>query len=164
MSGGSLPANVKWTSALRRVPPLRTTRIRSARANEGDICAFELPRGLSSLTAESPAGRLMTIAPGDTFLGTPGHREARRWIAGGIPEGGLVPGNEYWLLSDSGLVGNLISRSDFPMPYLGRVRYLGALCGRTVDDQHSTIRCEGRERKGSQRAALSHPWNLIGSR
>jgi hypothetical protein len=129
MNGGSLPANVKRASALRRVPPLETIRFQSACGSEGDICAFELPRDACPIAVESPAGRRMTIAPGDALLGTPGYRQARRWVVGGIPDGGLVPGNEYWVLSESGVVGELISRSPLEMPHLGRVRYLGAVCG-----------------------------------
>jgi hypothetical protein len=71
----------------------------------------------------------MTIAPGDAFLATPGYREARRWAVGTIPDGGLVPGNDYWVLSESGVVGELISHSPLKMGHLGRVRYLGAVCG-----------------------------------
>src|SRR5215510_7153425 len=123
MDGGSLPANIKRTSALRRVPPLQQIRLRSTCGSEGDVCAFELPPDGSPITVESATGRMMTIAPGDVFLGTPGHRAARRWIAGSIPNGGLVPGNDYWVLSDSGVVGNLIGRSHLEMPHLGRVQY-----------------------------------------
>src|SRR5262249_45404767 len=102
---------------------------RLARGSEGDVCSFELPRDASPITVESATGRMMTIAPGDVFLGTPGHRAARRWAVGSIPDDGLVPGNDYWVLSDSGVVGNLISRSHLEMPHLGRVRYLGAVHG-----------------------------------
>lgn len=68
-------------------------------------------------------------APGDAFLATPGYRESRRWAVGGIPVGGLVPGKDYWVLSDSGVVGDLISYSPLETERLGRVRYLGAVCG-----------------------------------
>jgi hypothetical protein len=128
MTGGSLPANVKRTSALRRVPLLGGIRFRTECGSEGDVCAFELPRNASPITVESPTGRMMAIAPGDAFLATPGHRESRRWAVGGIPEGGLVPGDEYWVLSDSGVVGELISCSPSEMGHLGRVRYLGGVC------------------------------------
>ena len=128
MDGGSLPANVKRTSALRRVPLLEAIRFRSACGVEGDVCAFELPPDASPITVESPAGRMMTIAPGDAFLATPGYRQARRWAVGSVPPGGLVPGDDYWVLSDSGVVGELISHSDLEMQHLGRVRYLGAVC------------------------------------
>jgi len=129
MNGGSLPANVKRTSALRRVPPLEAIRFQLACGNEGDVCAFELASHASPIAVESPTGRTMTIAPGDVFLGTPGHRAARRWAVGSIPDDGLIPGNDYWVLSDSGVVGKLISRSHLEMPHLGRVRYLGAVYG-----------------------------------
>jgi SAM-dependent methyltransferase len=129
MNGGSLPAKVKRTSALRRVPPIETIRFRSACGGEGDICAFELPSRAPPITVESATGRMMTIAPGDVFLGTPGYRAARRWAVGSIPDGGLVPGNSYWVLSESGVVGDLIDRSHLEMHHLGRVRYLGALYG-----------------------------------
>jgi hypothetical protein len=128
-----LPANVKRTSVLRRVPSLDEIRFRSVPGCEGDVCAFELPHDGSPITVESPAGRMMTIAPGDAFLATPGYREARRWVAGSIPDGGLVPGNAYWVLSDSGVVGDLISQSHLEMGHLGRVRYLGAVCGDRCD-------------------------------
>src|SRR5215470_4136742 len=129
MSGGSLPANAKRTSALRRVPPLETIRFRSACGGEGDVCAFELPSDASPITVESATGRIMTIAPGDVFLATPGYREARRWAVGTIPDGGLTPGKDYWVLSDSGVVGELISHSSLKMDHLGRVHYIGAVCG-----------------------------------
>jgi hypothetical protein len=136
MSGGSLPADVKRTSALRRLPPLQEIRLRPERASEGDVCAFELPRDSVPITVESPAGRVMTIAPGDAFLATPGYREARRWAVGTVPDGGLVPGNDYWVLSDSGVVGELISHPPLKMEYLGRVHYIGAVygdCGETLN-------------------------------
>jgi hypothetical protein len=129
MSGGVLPADVKRTSALRRVPPLEDIRFRPEHGGEGDLCAFELLRDERPITVEAPSGRMMAIVPGDAFLATAGHRAARRWIAGGVPAGGLVPGGEYWVLSDSGIVGDLVSRAAEEMEYLGRVRYLGAVCG-----------------------------------
>jgi hypothetical protein len=129
MTSGSLPANVKRASVLRRVPPLEAIRFRSECGGEGDICAFELPGDASPITVEAPTGRMMTIAPGDAFLATPGYREARRWAVGTIPDSGLVPGNDYWVLSESGVVGELISHSLLKMGHLGRVNYLGVVCG-----------------------------------
>jgi hypothetical protein len=130
MSGGSLPADVKRTSALRRLPPLHEIRLRPERAGEGDVCAFELPPDSVPITVESAAGRLMAIAPGDAFLATPGWLETRRRTVGGIPAGGLVPGDVYWVLSYSGVVGELTScHSASKLGHLGRVRYLGAVCG-----------------------------------
>jgi hypothetical protein len=130
MNGGQLPPNVKRTSALRRVPPLDEIRLVPARAEEGDVCAFELPSDSVPITVEAPTGRMMAIAPGDIFLATPGYLETRRLTVGGIPAGGLVPGADYWVLSYSGVVGELISYySASEMGHLGRVHYLGAACG-----------------------------------
>jgi hypothetical protein len=129
MNGGNLSADVKRASAMRRVPPLREIRYRSERGGEGDVCAFELPRDASPITVEAPTGRLMAIAPGDIFLGTPGYREATRSVSGSIPAGGLVPGNHYWVLAASGVVGELVGDSPFDEGYVGRVRYLGAVYG-----------------------------------
>jgi hypothetical protein len=129
MSGASLPANVKRTSALRRVPPLEVIRFRPGCGNEGDVCAFELPRETFPIIVEAPTGRTMTIAPGDTFLGTPGYRESTRWVSGGIPAGGIVPGDQYCVLADCGVVGALAGDAPSEQSYLGRVRYLGAVCG-----------------------------------
>jgi hypothetical protein len=73
---------------------------------------------------------MMAIAPGETFLATPGWLETRRMAVGGIPAGGLVPGGDYWVLSYSGVVGALVScHPGSDMAYLGRVQYLGAVCG-----------------------------------
>jgi hypothetical protein len=129
MNGESLPANVKRTSVLRRVPPLEAIRLRSECGSEGDVCAFELARDVFPITVESPTGRMMAIAPGDTFLATPGYRESTRWVSGSIPAGGLVPGDHYWVLADCGVVGELIDGSPSETGHLGRVRYLGAVCG-----------------------------------
>jgi len=103
--------------------------LQSACGSEGDVCAFELPHDGLPITVESPTGRIMAIAPGDVFLATPGYREARRWAVGALPEGGLIPGNDYWVLSESGVVGELISRSSLQMGHLGRVRYVGVVSG-----------------------------------
>jgi hypothetical protein len=129
MKGGNLPTNVKRTSALRRVPPLEEIRYRSECGDEGDVCAFDLPRDAFPITVESATGRMMAIAPGDTFLATPGYRGATRSVSGGIPADGLVPGDHYWVLANSGVVGELAGGSPLDEGYLGRVRYLGAVCG-----------------------------------
>jgi hypothetical protein len=129
MKDGWLPTDVKRTSALRRVPSLEQIRYRPERGNEGDICAFELAQDASQLIVESPVGRMMVIVPGDTFLATPGYREATRSISGGLPAGGLVPGDYYWVLADSGVVGEVVDDSPLDEGYVGRVRYLGAVSG-----------------------------------
>lgn len=128
MRGASLPANVKRTSALRRVPSLQKIRYRRECGNEGDICAFQLGQDALPLTVEAPSGRKMAIAPGDIFLATPGHRAATRSVSGGIPAGGLVPGRQYWILADSGVIGEMADGSPLDEAHLGRVRYLGAVC------------------------------------
>ncbi len=92
---------------------------------EGDVGAFALASGAAPLSAEAVTGRAMTIAPGDVFLGTPGHRESTRWVVGSVPEGGLLPGNEYWLLADCGAVGAFIGDSPREKGHLGRVTFLG---------------------------------------
>jgi hypothetical protein len=71
----------------------------------------------------------MTIAPGDTFLATPGYRESTRWVSGGIPAAGLTPGDQYWVLADCGIVGELIGDAPVETEYLSPVRYLGTACG-----------------------------------
>src|SRR5437870_578691 len=129
MNGGSLPATVKRSSALRRVPALEAIRFRSQCGGEGDVCAFELAHDGFPITVESPTGRMMTIAPGDTFLATPGYRESTRWISGSIPAGGVVPGDDYWVLAECGIVGELIGDPALETGQLGRVRYLGAVYG-----------------------------------
>jgi len=129
MNGGSLPPDVKRTSALRRLPPLDNIPLRPERAGEGDVCAFELPLDSVPITVESTVGRMMAIVPGDVFLATPGWRQSRRMTVGGIPAGGLIPGSDYWVLSYSGVVGELGSaHADSELRHLGRVRYLGAMC------------------------------------
>jgi hypothetical protein len=129
MAGGSLPADVKLTSALRRVPPLEVIRFRSECGSEGDVCALELPLDASPITVEAPTGRMMTIAPGDAFLATPGYRESTRWVSGLIPAGGLVPGDYYRLLADCGVVGQALSDAPLDQGQPTCVRYLGAVCG-----------------------------------
>jgi hypothetical protein len=120
-----LPGDTKRTSALRRVPEGIAVRVIEQCGLEGDVCAFALAVGAAPLSAEAVTGRAMTIAPGDVFLGTPGHRESTRWVVGTVPEGGLVPGNEYWVLADCGAVGAFIGDSPREKGHLGRVTFLG---------------------------------------
>jgi hypothetical protein len=129
MNGGSLPADIKRTSALRRVPALREVRYRPERGGEGDVCVFVLPLDTPPTIAEAPTGRMLTIAPGDTFLATPGSRESTRWASGRIPVGGLLPGDHYWVLAECGAIGELVGDPPSEQAYLARVRYLGAVCG-----------------------------------
>ena len=124
-SGLVLPGTIKRTSALRRVPMGRAVRVVERCGLEGDVCAFALAATAAPLTAEAVTGRAMTIAPGDVFLGTPGHRESTRWVVGSVPDGGLVPGEEYWVLADCGAVGAFIGDSPREKGHLGRVTFLG---------------------------------------
>ena len=120
-----LPGDTKCTSALRRMPSGLAVRVVEQCGLEGDVCAFALASGAAPLSAEAVTGRAMTIAPGDVFLGTPGHRELTRWVVGSVPEGGLMPGSEYWVLADCGAVGAFIGDSPREKGHLGRVTFLG---------------------------------------
>jgi hypothetical protein len=120
-----LPVDTKRTSALRRVPTGLAVRVAEQCGLEGDVCAFALASGAAPLSAEAVTGRAMTIAPGDVFLGTPGHRESTRWVVGAVPDGGLIPGSEYWVLADCGAVGALIGDSLREKGHLGRVTFVG---------------------------------------
>jgi hypothetical protein len=70
---------------------------------------------------------MMAIAPGETFLATPGYRESTRWVDGTIPPGGLVPGDDYCVLANSGVIGELAGSSPAESQRLAFVRYLGTL-------------------------------------
>jgi hypothetical protein len=127
MNRGSVAADIKKTSVLRRLPPLGRIDCVATRAIEGDVCLFELGPDASPLTVEAASGRLMTLVPGDVFLATTGYRESTRWVVGGIPDGGLIPGGRYWVLADCGVIGELIGDSPREKDHLGQVRYLGAV-------------------------------------
>jgi hypothetical protein len=127
---------LKRTSVLRRVPAFASLHIDPVPGDEGRVCAFELPADGSPIVVEADSGRTMFIAPGDVFLATPGHRESTRWVVGGVPPGGLRVGDAYWVLAQSGVVGELIADSPLEKSHLGRVKYLGAVRG----DDGSTLR------------------------
>src|SRR5215475_12590725 len=122
-----LAADLKRTSALRRVTAAGKLRYAQARGHEGDVCAFELATKASPIAVEAVTGRPMMLAPGDVFLATAGYRESTRWVVGRIPDGGLVPGIKYWILAESGVVGDLIADSSRAKSHLGQVKYLGAV-------------------------------------
>jgi hypothetical protein len=128
MSGGTLPANCKRLSALRRIGELDGARWLAAPGVEGCVGVFEFPRDAAPIVVEAVSGRSMAITPEDCFLATPGYRESVRWVVGGVPEGGLVPGEDYSFLSESGVMGELIGPSPVPQG-LGRATYLGAVLG-----------------------------------
>ena len=127
MDGGTLGTNLKTTSVLRRVPPLARIEPYAGRGLEGHVCAFALARDSSPIEVEARCGRAMLLAPGDVFLGTPGHRESTRWTVGKIPTGGLKPGGSYSVLAPSGVVGDLVGDSPLEKFHLGRATYLGLI-------------------------------------
>src|SRR5262245_48468463 len=129
MLGGKLPADVKKTSALRRIPPLSALHYVKAPAKEGHICAFRLATESSPIVVEDTFGRAMTLVPGDLFLGTPGYRRSTRLVVGGTPKRGLIPGGKYWVISECGAVGNLIAGVPITKTFVSQARYLGAVTG-----------------------------------
>lgn len=131
--GRRLPPSIKRTSVLRRIPVSSMARYVAIPGYEGYACAFRLTAGSQSVVVEAPSGRAMMLLPGDVFLGTPGYRLSSR-VAGRIPKRGLVPGKAYWLLAESGVVGELIGGTPHAKTFLGRARYLGAIA-----DDHGQI-------------------------
>ena len=123
----------KWASVLRRVAPVRKLRHHPTPGLEGNVCAFELTQS-APITLEATSGRPMIVAQGDVFLGSPGYRDSTRWLVGGPPDGGLVPGGTYWALADCGIVGELVGGSPLEKPYLGQVKYLGTLRDQDGED------------------------------
>jgi hypothetical protein len=138
MNAVTLPSDAKRTSVLRRLPPLDSEYCVAVAGLEGDVCAFELPAEASPIVVEDVSGRSLMVAPGDIFLATPGHRESTRWVVGGIPAGGLVPGENYWVLAQAGIIGDLVGDSPGTKGHLGQVKYLGAV--RMRGDQNLNIR------------------------
>jgi hypothetical protein len=127
---GKFATEPKRTSALRRIPSLATVRYVETPGLEGFVCLVEMAGDAAPIGVESIFGRAMTMAPGDFFLATPGHRESTRWVVGGVPSGGLRPGNNYWVLSESGVIGDLVGDSPLTKHHVGQVKYHGAV----VDD------------------------------
>jgi len=129
LEGGKLSPNVKTTSVLRRVrlpPELYYVEVPGL---EGQVCAFQLATSSSAIFVEAVSGRVQTLVPGDVFLATPGHRESNIVLVGGVPKGGLMPGNAYSVISDSGVVGELITETPLAKKFVAQVRYLGAVVG-----------------------------------
>src|SRR3712207_4442550 len=124
-----LDVGLKLTSALRRIGPVRALTTIDAPGREGDVCAFQLAQDGASFVVEAVSCRSMIVAPGDVFLATPGWRESTRWVAGEIPDGGLVPGRRYWVLAPSGVVGDLVSDSPLNNSHLAQVAFLGVVTG-----------------------------------
>jgi len=123
---------------------------------EGDVCLFELASDAAALVIEAVTGRALAIAPGDRFLGTAGYRESTRWVVGHIPEGGLVPGSEYWVLAANGVVGAFVGDSPREKGHLGQVRFLGTMHGEdgnTLNIQQF-VRASGTESDTDQAAPV----------
>ncbi len=136
---------MKRGSALRRVPASHPMQLVESSGGEGDLCVFERPRDAGAITIEAVTGRAMQIAPGDRFLGTAGYRESTRWVVGTLPEGGLIPGNDYWVLADCGVVGALVGDSPRQKAHLGQVRFLGTMRdmdGATLNIRQFALRSE----------------------
>lgn len=136
MSGGTLPANYKILSVLRRVGELGRARWSPVVGVEGIVGVFQFPEDAAPIIVEAVSGRSMAIVPGDIFLGTPGYRESVRWVVGGMPEGGLVPGEDYWVLSESGVMGALVADSPLSIRHMGKATYLGAVLGADGEPLH----------------------------
>jgi hypothetical protein len=142
LEGGKLPSNVKTTSVLRRVrlpPELYYAEVPGL---EGHVCAFQLATTSSAIFVEAVSGRVQTLVAGDVFLGTPGHRESNIVLVGGIPKGGLIPGHPYSVISDSGVVGELITETPLAKKFVAGVKYLGAVIGhggRTLTLRHFAV-------------------------
>jgi hypothetical protein len=118
---------MKRGSALRRMPASQPMQLVESTGGEGDICVFELHPEAAAISIEASTGRALLIAPGDRFLGTAGYRESTRWVVGDMPSGGLVPGEDYWVLADCGVVGTLLGDSPREKGHLGQVRFIGTM-------------------------------------
>jgi hypothetical protein len=105
---------------------------------EGCVGVFQFPDEARPIVVEAVSGRSMAIVGGDVFLATPGYRESVRWTVGGVPEGGLVPNEDYWVLSQSGVMGALAAHTPLADSHLGQARYLGAV----VDADGHPLRLE----------------------
>jgi hypothetical protein len=142
----------KKASALRRIPSLDAVRCVETAGLEGHVCLFELADEAAPIVLESVSGRAMALAPGDFFLGTPGYRESTRWVVGCVPSGGLRPGGSYWVLADSGVVGDLIGDSPLEKGHLAQVTYRGAVLnddGQVLDLSRFAINGDGKADHGA---------------
>lgn len=131
---------------LRRVPALAGAAAVDMRGREGDVCAFALGEEAAPFVVEAETGRSMIVAPGDVFLATPGFRESTRWVVGTIPADGLVPGQAYWVLAESGIVGELQSDSPLEKHHLAQVTYIGAVAderGAALNVRHFAADADG---------------------
>ena len=127
--GNALPSGYKQLSALRRIEQFDRLSWQAVPGVEGCVGVFRFPPDAEPVILEAVTGRSMTIIGNDIFLATPGHRESVRWTVGGVPASGLLPGQDYWILSESGVVGQLFDQSKEFKSYLGKAQYLGAVAG-----------------------------------
>lgn len=127
MTAETLPAACKQLSVLRRVGALRGHHWVAVPGMEGFAGVFRFPRDAEPIMVEAVCGRSMTLVPGDIFLASPGYRESVRWVVGGVPEDGLSPGGDYWILAESGVIGELHGDSPATRGRLGRATYLGSV-------------------------------------
>lgn len=114
---------------------------------------FQLLSSETHISVEHPTGRSMSVLPGDVFLGTPGHRESTRWVVGGVPAQGLLPDNDYWILSSSGVVGELRGWSRQRTSPLGKVKFLGTIGSRRSDPTNIRKFSVGNTRGNSDKGA-----------
>jgi hypothetical protein len=136
MTEYTLPDRYKRLSVVRRVGELGRAPWRKVPGLEGCVGVFQFPQDATPIIVEADSGRSMTIVAGDIFLAAPGFRESVRWTVGGVPAGGLVPGRNYWVLAESGVMGDLDSQSTAAKSHLGQAKYLGAVCGPDGHELH----------------------------
>jgi hypothetical protein len=129
MTGHTLPGRYKRLSVVRRVGELGRALWREVPGLEGSVGVFQLPQDATPIIVEADSGRSMAVVAGDIFLATPGYRESVRWTVGGVPDGGLVPGRNYWVLAESGVMGDLDNQSPGAKLHLGQAKYLGGVFG-----------------------------------
>ena len=120
------------------MPEFGSLRLAAVPGGEGDVCAFELLPDAPPITVEAVCGRAMTLMPGEMFLATPGHRESTRFAVGGIPKRGLLPAKNYWVLSESGVMGELVAGTPITASHLRQAKYVGVALGQ--DDRALNIR------------------------
>ena len=100
---------------------------RSECGSEGDVCAFELPHD-AAYHGRSPDRPDMAIAPGDTFLATPGYRESTRWVSVAFPMADWSRATITACSPTAEWSVNWSATAPSEQGYFGRVRYLGAVC------------------------------------
>jgi hypothetical protein len=145
MREGTLPEVYKQLSVLRRVGELGRAQWSATPGAEGNVGVFRFAEETTPVVIEAVSGRSMALVPGDIFLATPGHRESVHWTVGGVPDGGLRPGEDYWILAESGVIGSLIEASPVTKDYLAQAKYLGTVigaCGEPLNVRDFALRAE----------------------